>query len=77
MATEDDVRLFIIEKSKHPGSMGKLAQWSRDLGFKDGYLHQYVKRKTPRKLDGDVRKRLAQLMNVSAARLSATSKRRT
>jgi hypothetical protein len=77
MATEDEVRLFILENSKHAGSKGKLAQWSRDLGFKDGYLHQYVRRKTPRKLDGDVRKRLAQLMNVSVARLSATSKRRT
>jgi hypothetical protein len=77
MATEDDVRLLILEKSKRAGSRGRLAQWSRDLGFKDGYLHQYVKRKTPRKLDGDVRKRLAQLMNVSPASLSATSKRRT
>lgn len=66
MKTEDDVRQFILEQSEAQTVFGKgsLADWSRRLGRNHAYLHQYVTRGTPRRLNDDVRRSLAQIMGV-------------
>lgn len=70
METQDDVRQFILAQSNAAGrGKGALAEWSRALGRNDAYLHQFIHRKTPRKLDEDDRKKLAELIGVPEADL--------
>jgi len=58
----DPVRRLIVERAAKIGS--DLKALSKALDKNQTYLHQFVTKGTPRKLDGDDRKKLADLLEV-------------
>lgn len=65
MKTQDDIRAYILKKSQESSdSKGALAEWSRAIGRNHAYLHQFINRGSPRKLDEDDRAKLATAMGV-------------
>lgn len=75
----DDVRQFILQESERrsEGGKGTLAEWSRQLGKNHAYLHQFIHRQTPRKLDETTRHDLAKIMNVHESKLGGQKRTQT
>lgn len=70
MRTQDDIRAYILKKSQEGSdSKGALAEWSRAMGRNHAYLHQFIHRGSPRKLDEDDRAKLADAMGVPETEL--------
>lgn len=62
MKTADEVREFIAQKIQELEL--KLNNVSLQLGHDASYLFQYIKRKSPKRLDEQDRKKLAAILNV-------------
>jgi hypothetical protein len=65
MDIQDTVRHFIQEQSDlSPDSKGQLKKWSEAIGRNHAYLHQFINKKSPKKLSEDDRIALAKVMGV-------------
>lgn len=75
MRTQDDIRKFILEQSqaRSEGSKGTLSVWSKGIGRNHAYLHQFINKKSPKKLSEDDRGKLAELMEVPETALKIGS----
>lgn len=67
LAKLDPVRRLIVERAAEVGT--DLKALSAQLGKNVSYLHSFVTKGTPRKLDGDDRARLAELLELPEASL--------
>ena len=74
MKTQDEVRDFILQKSQEvPDAKGALATWSRAIGRNEAYLHQFIHKRSPRKLHEEDRAKLAEVMQVPETELMVGS----